>query len=194
MNDKMQPDPQPETDATGKAAAENGEASPEAGANDTITILVSEFETLKRDVAEWKERCQRNQAEFDNIRKRLRKEADEAGSRAVARSVKPLLNEVDNLGRALEAATPDTFNEFAQGVTLTRQNILSAFQGQGIETVVCEGLFDPTVHEVIAEQESAEVPKGTILQVCRAGYKLKDQLVRSAQVIVAKPPVIVAAG
>ena len=194
MNDKMQPDPQPETDATGKAAAENGEASPEAGANDTITILVSEFETLKRDVGEWKERCQRNQAEFDNIRKRLRKEADEAGSRAVARSVKPLLNEVDNLGRALEAATPDTFNEFAQGVTLTRQNILSAFQGQGIETVVCEGLFDPTVHEVIAEQESAEVPKGTILQVCRAGYKLKDQLVRSAQVIVAKPPVIVAAG
>lgn len=181
MNDNMQPDPQPEADPS-------SDASPEAGVNDTITILVSEFETLKRDVGEWKERCQRNQAEFDNIRKRLRKEADEAGSRAVARSVKPLLNEVDNLGRALEAATPDTFNEFAQGVTLTRQNILTAFQGQGIEAVVCEGIFDPTVHEVIAEQESADVPKGTILQVCRAGYKLKDQLVRSAQVIVAKPP------
>ena len=45
MNDKMQPDPQPETDATGKAAAENGEASPEAGANDTITILVDKRDT-----------------------------------------------------------------------------------------------------------------------------------------------------
>ena len=50
------------------------------------------------------------------------------------------------------------------------------------------GRFDPTVHEVIAEQESADVPKGTILQVFRSGYKLKDQLVRTAQVVVAKPP------
>lgn len=181
-----QPDPQPREDLEPDQQLDDavGNASSE-----TITILASEFEAAKRESGEWKERCQRNQAEFDNIRKRLRKEADEAGSRAVARAVKPLLNEIDNLGRALEAATPATFNEFAQGVTLTRQNLLSALQAQGIEAVICEGLFDPTVHEVIAEQESAEVAKGTILQVCRAGYKLKEQLVRSAQVIVAKPPV-----
>ncbi len=124
----------------------DAELESDPDANENITIPTSEYEAAKREAGEWKERCQRNQAEFDNIRKRLRKEADEAGTRAVARAVKPLLNEIDNLGRALEAANPEAFNEFAQGVTLTRQNLLSALQGQGIEAILCEGLFDPTVH------------------------------------------------
>ena len=153
---------------------------------ETITIPVSEFEAAKREAGEWKDRCLRNQAEFENIRKRLRKEADEAGSRGVVRAVKPLLNEIDNLTRALESATPESFSEFAQGVTLIRENLANALKGQGLETIVCEGVFDPTVHEVIAEQES-EQPKGTILSVFRSGYKIKDQLVRTAQVVVAKP-------
>ena len=169
-----QPEPQPET-----VAAETA---------DTITIPVAEFEAAKREAGEWKDRCLRNQAEFENIRKRLRKEADETGTRSVARAMKPLLNELDNLSRALEAAKPEAFAEFAQGVTLIRENLTSALAGQGIERIHCEGVFDPTVHEVIAEEESAEVPKGTILQVFRAGYRLKDQLIRTAQVVVAKPP------
>ena len=160
---------------------------PEPVSDETITIPVEEFATLKREVAEWKDRCQRNQAEFDNIRKRLRKEADEAGSRAIARAVKPILNEIDNLQRALESASPENFNQFAQGVTLIRGNLLNGLNSQGIEPVLCEGLFDPTIHEAIAEQES-ELPKGTIVQVFRTGYKLRDQLVRTAQVVVAKPP------
>ncbi len=161
-----------------------------ADSGETITILASEFEAAKRDAGEWKDRCLRNQAEFENIRKRLRKEADEAGARGVVRAVKPLLNEIDNLGRAIAAAKPEAFADFAQGVSLIRENLTLAMAGQGVEKIICEGLFDPTVHEVIAEQESADVPKGTILEVFRAGYKLKDQLIRTAQVLVAKPPVV----
>jgi molecular chaperone GrpE len=174
MSEQTQPDLQPDT------------ASNDAG-TETITIPAAEFETAKRDASEWKDRSLRNQAEFENIRKRLRKEADEAGVRGVVRAMKPLLNEIDNLGRAIDSATPETFAEFAQGVTMIRENLKNALIGQGIEAIPCEGIFDPTVHEVIAEQEAADVPKGTILQVFRAGYKLKDQLIRTAQVVVAKP-------
>jgi molecular chaperone GrpE len=174
MSEQTQPDLQPDTPGS--------EASTE-----TITIPAAEFEAAKRDASEWKDRSLRNQAEFENIRKRLRKEADEAGVRGVVRAMKPLLNEIDNLGRAIDSATPETFAEFAQGVTMIRENLKNALFGQGIEAIACEGIFDPTVHEVIAEQESADVPKGTILQVFRAGYKLKDQLIRTAQVVVAKP-------
>ena len=174
MSDQTQPELQPETPEN-DAVVEN------------ITIPASEFEAAKRDASEWKDRSLRNQAEFEYIRKRLRKEADEAGARGVVRAMKPLLNEIDNLGRAIDSATPQQFAEFAQGVTMIRDNLKNALVGQGIETIVCEGIFDPTVHEVIAEQESADVPKGTILQVFRAGYKLKDQLIRTAQVVVAKP-------
>jgi len=161
--------------------------APDGAKAEDMTIPAAEFEALKKDAAEWRERCLRSQAEFDNVRKRLRKEADEAGTRAVARFVKPLLNEIDNLERALSSAKPETFNEFAQGVTMIRENLLSALSGAGIEPVITEGAFDPAVHEVIAETESDEVPKGHILQVFRRGWKLKDQLVRSAQVVVAKP-------
>ena len=174
MSEQTQPDLQPDN-ASNDASTE------------TITIPAAEFETAKRDASEWKDRSLRNQAEFENIRKRLRKEADEAGVRGVVRAMKPLLNEIDNLGRAIDSATPETFAEFAQGVTMIRENLKNALIGQGIEAIPCEGIFDPTVHEVIAEQEAADVPKGTILQVFRAGYKLKDQLIRTAQVVVAKP-------
>jgi molecular chaperone GrpE len=160
----------------------------EADGNETITIPVAEYESAKREIAEWRERCMRSQAEFENVRKRLRKEADEAGSRAVARFVKPILTELDNLERALLAAKPEAFAELAQGVSMIQSNLQTALSGAGIEPVPCDGVFDPAIHEVLAEEERAEVPKGTIVQVFRAGYRLKDQLVRAAQVVVAKPP------
>lgn len=165
--------------------SDSSEPTPQPG--ETITIPVAEFEALKQQVTDWKERSARSQADFDNARKRLRKEADEAGTRAVARFVRPVLDEMDNLDRALSNAAPDKFNEFAQGVTLIKANLVNALAQSGIEAIPCEGRFDPANHEVIAETEHAELPKGHIVQVHRTGWRLKDQLVRSAQVIVAKP-------
>lgn len=186
-NDATKPFPEPlnpddNVDAEATMADTAGE--------ETITITVSDYEATKREVGEWKERCMRSQAEFENVRKRLRKEADEAGTRGVARFVKPILTELDNLERAVLAATPEAFPEFAQGVTMIQANLATALRGAGIELVNCEGIFDPAVHEVLAEAENADVPKGTIVQVFRAGYRLKDQLVRAAQVVVAKPPAV----
>ncbi len=178
------------SDSAAEPEPVSADQTPEQPASpaETITIPAAEFEAAKREAQDWKERCLRNQAEFDNVRKRLRKDADEAGTRAVARAMKPLLNEIDNLQRAIEAAKPEAFVEFAQGVSLIRENLRMALSGVGIEPVPCEGIFDPAVHEVIAEEESADVPKGTIVKIHRQGYRVKDQLVRSAQVIVAKPP------
>jgi molecular chaperone GrpE len=160
------------------------DAAPEVDAE--IAPELSETDLLRLEVRELKERVLRSQAEFDNVRKRLRREADEAGGRAVARFCKPVLDQIDNLTRALNAANPATFADFAMGVTLTREGLLSALAGQGIEQVVSEGIFDPAVHEVIAETEKPDVPRGTILSVNRAGFRFKEQLVRAAQVVVAK--------
>jgi molecular chaperone GrpE len=179
--------PNSETTPEANSTASQEQSAQEARAQESMTISVGEFEKLTKDLTEWKERCMRSQAEFENVRRRLRKEADEAGTRAVARFVKPILNELDNLERAVLAANPQAFAEFAQGVSMTQANLLMALQGAGIETIACEGLFDPAVHEVLAEEENDTVPKGTIVKIFRAGYKLRDQLVRAAQVIVAKP-------
>ena len=154
---------------------------------ETPALEPDEADLLRAEIQELKERFLRAQAEFDNVRKRLRREADEAGSRAVARFCKPVLDQIDNLTRALVAADPATFADFATGVTLTREGLLSALVSQGIEQVSAEGVFDPKVHEVIAEVEHPDLPRGTIISVNRAGFRLRDQLVRAAQVVVTKP-------
>ena len=154
---------------------------------DQAKAAPGEFDVLREEIRELKERLIRSQADFDNARKRLRKEADEAGTRAVIRFVRPILDQLDNFTRALNAAKPDAFAEFAQGVSMIRENLLSALDGAGIERVPAEGVFDPAVHEVIAEEPRDDVAKGVIVSVHREGWKLKDQLVRAAQVVVAKP-------
>ena len=162
----------------------NAEAPAEAagcGHEEALAKLASE-------VAEWRERCARLQAEFDNSRRRLRKEAEEAGDRAIARAVRPFLDQIDNLGRALDAAKPEAFTEFAQGVQLVRDNLIAALGVVGVVAIPASGAFDPTQHEAIADFATTDTPKGHIVQIHRTGWKLKDQLVRTAQVVVAKPP------
>jgi len=173
--------------------AMNDDADPTKQAQDAADTAetaepVDELTELHQQIGELKERMVRAQAEFDNVRKRLRREADEAGTRAVVRFCRPVLDQIDNLSRALNVANPEAFTDFAQGVSMIREGLLMALASQGIEQVPAEGIFDPTVHEVLAEAENADVPKGTIVDIHRAGYRLKDQLVRTAQVVVARPP------
>jgi molecular chaperone GrpE len=170
-------------------AAPQPESAPaDTASTDGADAAASALDSALREVQDWKERCLRQQAEFENSRKRIRREADESSTRAVARFVRPLLDELDNLDRAIAAARPEAFTEFAQGVSMIRAGLHRVLDGAGIQPVPGEGLFDPAVHEVIAEAESADLPKGHIVQVHRAGFRLKDQLVRSAQVVVAKAP------
>jgi molecular chaperone GrpE len=188
-----QPDSEPQPAAAASSPTDGADPdanapAAEADASETLTIPVAEYEQLRREVVEWKERCMRTQAEFENVRKRLRKEADEAGTRAVARFAKPILGEIDNLERAIAAAKSESFAEFAQGVSMIQENFRTALAGLGIESVPCEGIFDPAVHEVLAEEEDATLPRGQIIKVHRRGYRLKNQLVRAAQVVVARPP------
>ena len=154
----------------------------------------TELDRLRKDNAELREALLRRQADFDNARKRLRREADEAGSRALARFVKPLLVELDNFQRALEAAKPEAFADFALGVTMIKTNLDTLLGSNGIVPVPAEGVFDPQIHEVLQEVERADVPRGTIVAVQRQGWKLGEQLIRAAQVVVAKPPAQPAAG
>ncbi len=172
----------------------DAEAQPDQGDDGQVpaaetgdVVPAAEFEALKLEARELKDRLVRLQAEFDNARKRLRKEADEAGTRAIARMVKPVLNEMDNLTRAISMATPEAFAEFATGVSMIRENLGAALASTGLEAVPVEGVFDPAIHEVIAEVENPDLPRGTIVEVNRSGYRLKDQLVRAAQVVVSKP-------
>jgi len=108
----------------------------------------------------------------------------------VAELQEPLLTEMDNFERAIGAASPDAFQDFATGVSMIKQNVDDILASQGIEAIPAEGVFDPALHEVVSEVEDAERKRGEIVEVFRTGYRLGGQVIRAAQVVVARPPKI----
>jgi len=168
------------------ASDETVDPAAETEEYDAAEVEESIEEVLRAQVAELQERLLRQQADFDNVRKRLRREMEESGNRAVVRFVRPLLTEMDNFERAIAAATPDAFEDFATGVSMIKANVDGILSSQGIEPVPAEGVFDPALHEVVAEIDAEGKAKGEIVEVFRTGYRLGEQVIRAAQVVVAK--------
>ncbi|MDA3959460.1 MAG: nucleotide exchange factor GrpE [Planctomycetota bacterium] len=175
-------------DKSDELDAEQDEAEVIDGAEQFEAEPGDELATAFEEIADLKDRLMRQQAEFDNVRKRLRREMGESENRAIVRFVRPIFTELDNFELAIQHANPEAFDDFAAGVSMIKTNLESVLSSSGIEAIPCEGVFDPSLHEVIHEMESAEHPRGTIVEVFRTGYRLSDQVIRAAQVVVSRPP------
>ena len=72
---------------------------------------------------------------------------------------------------------------------MIQQQLKNALAETGLEEIDATGKpFDPTLHEAVSQQETADVPEGQVIQQLRKGYKLRERLLRPATVIVAKNP------
>ncbi|MGC2373363.1 MAG: nucleotide exchange factor GrpE [Solirubrobacteraceae bacterium] len=140
--------------------------------------------------------AQRTQADFENYRKRVARDAALAQERGVAKLAKELLPALDNLDRAIEAATLKGTPSGAQagefedhllaGVRLVRSELASALARAGIEAFAPLGEpFDPNQHEAMAQQPVGGVSSGTVAEVYQNGYRMGDSIIRPARVLVA---------
>jgi molecular chaperone GrpE len=130
--------------------------------------------------------AQRTQADFENYRKRVAREAAAARDRGVGSLAKELLPALDNLDRALEAAAED--DPLLDGVRLVRAELKAALARAGIESFCPLGeQFDPSVHEAVATAPQAPdgKPSGTVVEVYQDGYRLGEGVLRPARVVVA---------
>jgi molecular chaperone GrpE len=130
--------------------------------------------------------AQRTQADFENYRKRVAREAAAARDRGVSALAKELLPALDNLDRALEAAAQD--DPLLQGVGLVRSELKAALARAGIESFCPLGeRFDPSVHEAVAtaDQPPGGRSSGTVVEVYQDGYRLGESILRPARVVVA---------
>lgn len=139
------------------------------------------------------ERLLRVTADLDNYKKRAQREREDAVKFANESLMKKFIPVLDNFEMALAAANQNASAANAQslqtGVAMILQQLRSALVESGLEEVDATGkAFDPNLHEAVAQQESAEVPEGNVLQQMRKGYKLRDRLIRPASVVVAKKP------
>jgi molecular chaperone GrpE len=149
------------------------------GGDDPVVAL-----TAERDEAI--DRWKRAAADFDNFRKRTVKEREATVTLANERLVKELLPILDDLERALVAATEHEEAALEEGVRLVHQSLAGLLQRQGLTIIEADGMFDPHVHEALLSQPS-DAAEGSVIDVVQKGYKLGERVVRPARVVVAAP-------
>jgi molecular chaperone GrpE len=166
-----------------ESAAEEPPAEPVPTLGDDLDKLAAKAQ--KAD--EYLELAQRTKADFENYRKRAAREAAAAQDRGVAKLAKELLPAVDNLDRALAAAQQHSNgDDLVSGIKLVHADVIAALARVGIEPFSPEGeRFDPTHHEAIAQQPVEGAEPGTVVEVYQRGYRLGENVLRPARVVVA---------
>ena len=175
-------DAPPQQDGASVDADELAEAAQVAEIEEDLDELVKT--AAQRD--EYLALAQHTQADFENYRKRVARDAAAARDRGVSSLAKELLPALDNLDRALEAAAED--DPLLQGVRLVRAELKAALVRAGVESFCpLAEPFDPSVHEAVAtaEQPPGGSPSGTVVEVYQDGYRLGDSILRPARVVVA---------
>jgi len=140
---------------------------------------------VSQGAAEADDRHLRLLAEFDNYRRRTAKEHEAARREGRRAALLPLLPVLDSLERALAAGSTD--RDFYDGVAATHRLFLGALREAGAEPIESVGQpFDPNLHEAVAAVPADDgVAPGTVVREVRRGWRLGDELLRPAQVVVA---------
>jgi molecular chaperone GrpE len=195
-------DPDKEQDTPVKVVDRRRWANPDTSAGSsegaTTSLKPTYVEQLEQQVAEKDKQIQEyltkyRQAagEFEEMRLRLRREISKDIERTRREILSELLEVVDNLERALEAArrTPSA-DALLQGVEMVRRQFLSKLEGLGVRPIdSSDARFDPTLHEAVSTVPAASPDQdGMVVGVIRQGYRIGDDVLRPAVVAVAKAP------
>ncbi len=182
--------PMSETENTMPHEADDdvSDAAPEAVSAERLAQLEAE-----RD--EMRERWMRSEAEMANLRSRTKREVEDARLYAVQKFARDVVEVAENLKRGLDSlparseGEAEIIGKLREGFEGIGRSFMATLERNGVSTEDPTGkLFDPNLHQAMAEQETAEHPTGTILQAWTQGATLNGRLLRPAMVVVAKAP------
>jgi molecular chaperone GrpE len=169
----------------GDSPANPPESSPSAppaeeAVEQDLDALVAEAQQ-ERD--EYLELARRTKADFENYRKRVASDLQAAQARGKAEVAREVIDAVDNLERALEAAGEG--ESLSAGVEMVLSGLRETLKRHGIEAVDPKGeKFDPTAHEALSTQPVDGAEPGVVVEVLQKGYRMDEQLIRPARVVV----------
>ena len=180
-------------DGLAPAATLENDAMSQPGAAEAApaNTLDARIAKLQSDIERLNDRTLRAQADAQNIKRRAEQEMEKARKYALERFAGELLPVVDNLERALEAASGDdeAIKPIAEGVELTLksfQDVLRKFQVEPVDPV--GEPFDPQRHQAMSLIDNPDAEPNTVLAVMQKGYTLNERLLRPAMVVVSKAP------
>jgi len=193
-NDNENPEqPAPPADET-KASKAPGSTPPPAGGVPPEPAPPAAADAApegpEAEIARLKERLLRVAADFDNYRKRTRRDIADAERRVQENLINVLVQPFDNLERAAQhAESAQDVKALAEGLKMVQRQFEDALNTVGIQRISAMGKpFDPSEHEAVQHIHTDQVPPGAVAQELRAGYRWQDRLIRPALVVVAKAP------
>lgn len=148
--------------------------------------LRAEVESLKKELADEKEKYLRLDAEYYNYRTRSIKEKQEAYDNALCKTVTEVLSVIDNFERAANAECSD--ENFKKGVDMIFKQYLAILEKLGVSEIPAQGQpFDPNLHNAVSSCEDENLGENTVAAVLQKGYTLGKKVIRHAMVTVANP-------
>ena len=147
------------------------------------------LERAQAEALRLKDQLLRLAADFDNFKKRSRRELGDVAKLSKEDVLRELLPVFDNLERATSHAAQATdVKALTDGISMVIRQFVDTLGKLGIERLAAVGLpFDPSVHEAVQHLETADHAPGTVAVELQAGYRLGDRVIRPAMVVVAKP-------
>jgi molecular chaperone GrpE len=184
------PSPTPPAGETGKAEGSEAKAeSPEA--EEVEQDLDALLADTQRERDEYLELAKRAQADFENYRKRMTAEVQASSARGRGELLREVVPVLDDLERAIQAAgldpEGDSEDGLSHGVLLVFRSLRDSLSRNGVEAVdPKEEKFDPNAHEALSTIPADGVESGVVVEVLQKGYRLGDQLIRPARVVVSE--------
>lgn len=133
-----------------------------------------------------REQLTRLQAEFDNYRKRVRRDEQQRINFATQGLVESMLPVLDNFQRAVENPG-ESVEALLMGIEMVHKQLIDILAQNGLTRVEAVGQpFDPNLHEAVTTEQTDQVPENHVVAVLQEGYRLKDRLIRPAMVKVAR--------
>ena len=178
---------------TTNVETENAEQTVNAAEADNVAVEaeeatdnVSAEPTLEEQIAVWRDKYMRLQAEFDNFRKRTIKEKMELVERGSEGAWKAILPVLDDMERAVAAsAKSDDIVALREGETLVMKKFESVLQGANITAIDCVGKpFNEEEQEAVARFAAGDEKRGLVIDCVQRGYKLGEHVLRYAKVVV----------
>src|SRR5690625_3722470 len=147
-------------------------------------VSMEDYQKVLKELEETKERLLRVQAEYDNFRKRTQREKEAALKYRAQEVIEELRPVMDNFERALQVEAKDeAAKNIIQGVDMIYRQLQTALENQGVNEIKTDGeIFDPNLHQAIAQVNEEGFESGQITETLQKGYELKDRVIRPAMV------------
>lgn len=190
MVNQEQTDARPVGVGTEPAAEGDDAVSPEAAPVDDVEALREKLEAVQNKADDNFEKLLRAQAEQENLRKRHKRDLENAHKFAVERFVTELLPVRDSLELGLDHSNEEAeAQKLHEGMELTLKMVDQLMEKLNIREInPASEPFNPEFHQAMSTQENGELANNTVIAVMQKGYTLNDRLLRPALVIVSKRP------